>query len=119
MEYLFYYLLAVNIIACFFYGMDKWKARHGAWRIPERVLLLLAFVGGSWGFAWYADISSQNQKVQICHRCTGIAGCTVYSTDLYFYQLDAPFKLMGESLGGLVYFVFRMPDSKTCHCIKN
>lgn len=26
MEYLFYYLLAVNIIACFFYGMDKWKA---------------------------------------------------------------------------------------------
>ena len=49
MEYLFYYLLAVNIIACFFYGMDKWKARHGAWRIPERVLLLLAFVGGSLG----------------------------------------------------------------------
>ena len=49
MEYVFYYLLAVNIIACFFYGMDKWKARHGAWRIPERVLLLLAFVGGSLG----------------------------------------------------------------------
>ena len=49
MDYLFYYLLAVNIIACSFYGMDKWKARHGAWRIPERVLLLLAFVGGSLG----------------------------------------------------------------------
>lgn len=49
MEYILCYLLAVNVAAWIFYGVDKWKARHKAWRIPEWVLLLLAFAGGSAG----------------------------------------------------------------------
>lgn len=51
MRALLYYLLAINVIAFFAYGIDKWKARKGRWRIPERTLLLLAAVGGSIG-AW-------------------------------------------------------------------
>lgn len=31
------------------YGLDKWKAKSGAWRIPERTLLLTALAGGSVG----------------------------------------------------------------------
>jgi len=30
-------------------GIDKLKAVHGAWRIPEKTLLLLAIIGGSLG----------------------------------------------------------------------
>jgi uncharacterized membrane protein YsdA (DUF1294 family) len=33
------------------YGIDKWKAKHNKWRIPEATLLGLAVVGGSVG-AW-------------------------------------------------------------------
>ena len=44
-----YYLLVINAVAFFVYGIDKLKARKGRWRISEATLLLLAFVGGSIG----------------------------------------------------------------------
>ena len=46
-----YYLLVINAVAFFVYGIDKLKARKGWWRISESTLLLLALVGGSVG-AW-------------------------------------------------------------------
>ncbi len=45
------YLVAVNVITFFFYGIDKWKARRSKWRIPEATILGLAVIGGSLG-AW-------------------------------------------------------------------
>ena len=44
-----FYLLAVNLLTFVTYGVDKWKARHNRWRIPEATLLLLAALGGSIG----------------------------------------------------------------------
>ena len=49
MRYLMYYLSIINIAAWIMYGLDKWKAKSGAWRIPERTLLLTALAGGSAG----------------------------------------------------------------------
>lgn len=43
------YLLAMNLIAMAAMGIDKFKARHDAWRIPEATLMLLAALGGSVG----------------------------------------------------------------------
>ena len=45
------YLLAVNIATFFMYGIDKYKAKKGNWRISEATLLLMAAIGGSIG-AW-------------------------------------------------------------------
>lgn len=50
-EIFLYYLIAINIIAFIVYGIDKFKAKKGYWRIPESTLLLLAIIGGSVG-AW-------------------------------------------------------------------
>lgn len=44
-------LLILNLCTFLLYGIDKYKARHHLWRIPESTLLLLALVGGSLG-AW-------------------------------------------------------------------
>ena len=44
-----YYLLAVNVVAFAAFGIDKYKAKRGLWRISEATLLLLAVVGGSLG----------------------------------------------------------------------
>lgn len=42
-------ILVMNVVAFAAMGMDKRKARRGAWRIPERVLFGLAIFGGSVG----------------------------------------------------------------------
>ena len=43
------YLILINLTAFIVYGLDKRRAKRGAWRIPERTLILLAAVGGSVG----------------------------------------------------------------------
>ncbi len=45
------FLLSINVVTFFVYGIDKYKAKHAKWRISEATLLLLAIVGGSIG-AW-------------------------------------------------------------------
>lgn len=42
-------LVAYNFVVFAVYGVDKGKAKKGAWRIPERVLIFLAVIGGSVG----------------------------------------------------------------------
>lgn len=42
-------LFAFNVIAFIVYGIDKLKSKKGWWRIPEKTLLILAFMGGSLG----------------------------------------------------------------------
>lgn len=46
---LFIYLVAVNLVALLMFGIDKLKARHSFWRIPEKTLILSALLGGSIG----------------------------------------------------------------------
>ena len=46
---LLYYLLVINILTFAVYGIDKWKARQGSWRISEATLLMLAVIGGTIG----------------------------------------------------------------------
>ena len=46
---LLYYLIVINILTFAVYGIDKWKARQGSWRISEATLLILAIIGGCIG----------------------------------------------------------------------
>ena len=48
-EALLYYLIGINIVTFLVYGIDKWKAKQGSWRISEATLLILAVIGGSIG----------------------------------------------------------------------
>ena len=43
------YLVIMNLIAFSAMGIDKWKAKHQKWRIPEKTLFLWVFLGGSIG----------------------------------------------------------------------
>ena len=45
------YLVSINVVTFFMYGIDKWKAKKSRWRIREAALLGLAVLGGSIG-AW-------------------------------------------------------------------
>ena len=49
MKYLVFYIVLVNIIAFFLYGIDKRKAIKHKWRISEHTLLLFSVLGGGIG----------------------------------------------------------------------
>lgn len=44
-----FYLIAVNLLALFIYGYDKYCAKNFKCRIPEKVLISSAVIGGSIG----------------------------------------------------------------------
>nr|WP_325251235.1 DUF1294 domain-containing protein [uncultured Oscillibacter sp.] len=53
-ELLALWLIAINLVTFFVFGIDKWKAKRKAShestrRVPERTLFLLAALGGSAG----------------------------------------------------------------------
>ena len=43
------YFAAMSLLTFFAYGIDKLKAKKGAWRISEKTLLGLGAVGGALG----------------------------------------------------------------------
>ena len=43
------WLIAINLVTFAVYGIDKRRARRGAWRVPEKTLFLLPLLGGSVG----------------------------------------------------------------------
>ena len=43
------YLIVMNLIGLAVMAMDKSKARHHVWRIPEKTLFLVSILGGSVG----------------------------------------------------------------------
>lgn len=49
LKYVIIYLVAINIIGFFAMFIDKQKAKRGSWRIPEKTLFLLTFLGGGVG----------------------------------------------------------------------
>ena len=46
---MFIYLILINAAGVLFMLIDKAKAQKGLWRIPEKLLLFLAYIGGSLG----------------------------------------------------------------------
>jgi uncharacterized membrane protein YsdA (DUF1294 family) len=49
MKYLLIYLLLINALGFLLMLIDKWKAKHNRWRIPEATLMTVAALGGSVG----------------------------------------------------------------------
>lgn len=49
MRAFFIYLIVINILNFLIFGIDKWKARRGKWRIPEGTLIWMSIIGGSIG----------------------------------------------------------------------
>ena len=49
-----YILICINVVTFVVYGIDKWKAKQGSWRISEATLLLLAVIGALLGMqVWH------------------------------------------------------------------
>ena len=49
MQYFYIYLLLINAVSLVIMHIDKRNARRNLWRVPERSLFILTWIGGSLG----------------------------------------------------------------------
>ena len=76
-------LLIWNVIIFIIYGIDKFKARRGAWRIPEKILLTIALVCGGFG-AWLAGIAFHHKTRKWYFKTVWFLGMVTTLVALYF-----------------------------------
>ncbi|ORO39196.1 hypothetical protein B7728_06260 [Streptococcus oralis subsp. tigurinus] len=76
-------LLIWNVMIFLIYGIDKAKARRGAWRIPEKILLTLALVCGGFG-AWLAGIIFHHKTRKWYFKTVWFLGMVITLVALYF-----------------------------------
>ena len=76
-------ILIWNLLVFMIYGIDKSKARKGAWRIPEKYLLSFAFFCGGFG-AWLAGITFHHKTRKWYFWLAWICGIIVEIGILYY-----------------------------------
>jgi len=81
------YFIILNIIGLFSMRIDKQKAIHKKWRIPESTLFMIAILGGSLGSL--IGLKRFRHKTNHCSFTIGI-----------------PFILMIQIVGGLCLYYF-------------
>ena len=75
-------LLIWNLLVFMIYGIDKSKAKRGAWRIPEKYLLSFAFLCGGFG-AWLAAITFHHKTRKWYFKTVWFLGIVTTLVALY------------------------------------
>ena len=101
MKTILIYIAVINVIAFVLFGVDKWKAKHGSWRITEATLLDAAILGGSIGA--YLGMKVFHHKTQ--HKKF------VYGIPLIiFFHLLLVFFIIRWILSEIIMFNSRMSE---------
>lgn len=85
------YFIVMNIIGFALMGIDKYKAKKRAFRIPEATLFLIAIIGGSIGsiIGMYAF----RHKTRHWYFVYGMPFILLVQIILLFAILNAPFQI--------------------------
>ncbi|MFS9269169.1 DUF1294 domain-containing protein [Streptococcus infantis] len=75
-------LLIWNLLIFVIYGIDKSKAKRGAWRIPEKYLLSFAFLCGGFG-AWLAGVTFHHKTRKWYFKTVWFLGIVTTLATLY------------------------------------
>ena len=75
-------ILIWNLLVFMIYGIDKSKARKGAWRIPEKYLLSFAFLCGGFG-AWLAGVTFHHKTRKWYFKTVWFIGIVTTRVALY------------------------------------
>ena len=68
--------LAINLITFILYGVDKRRAKRGAWRIPEKTLLTGTWLLGGVG-AWLAMRMFRHKTKHIAFQVSAPVGAVL------------------------------------------
>lgn len=85
------YLIIVNLIGFALMGIDKYKAKKRAFRIPEATLFIVAVIGGSIGsiIGMYAF----RHKTRHWYFVYGMPAILIIQILLIAFLLHAPFEI--------------------------
>lgn len=75
-------ILIWNLLVFMIYGIDKSKAKRGAWRIPEKYLLSFAFLCGGFG-AWLAGVTFHHKTRKWYFKTVWFLGIVTTLVTLY------------------------------------
>ena len=75
-------LLIWNLLIFVIYGIDKSKAKRGAWRIPEKYLLSFAFLCRGFG-AWLAGVTFHHKTRKWYFKTVWFLGIVTTLVALY------------------------------------
>ena len=75
-------ILIWNLLVFMIYGIDKSKAKRGAWRIPEKYLLSFAFLCGGFG-AWLAGVTFHHKTRKGYFKTVWFLGIVTTLVTLY------------------------------------
>ena len=75
-------ILIWNLLIFMIYGVDKSKAKRGAWRIPEKYLLSFAFLCGGFG-AWLAGVTFHHKTRKWYFKTVWFLGIVTTLVTLY------------------------------------
>lgn len=79
------YLIVINIIGFFIMGIDKWKAKNNAWRIPENTLFAITALGG--GIGTIAGMYTFRHKTKKAKFTVGLPGILILEIAFIIYEL--------------------------------
>jgi len=68
LDRLILWLVFINLLVLGLFGLDKYRARHRQWRIPELFLFLIALLGGSFGAVVGMDLFRHKTQRRRFHR---------------------------------------------------
>lgn len=77
------YFIVINLFTFIIYGIDKYKAKKHLYRIPEKVLIGLAFAGGCIGAAAGMEVFHHKTRHRNFQLCIPIS-CMVWGMGFYF-----------------------------------
>ena len=79
------YLLVINVVGFLYMGIDKWKAKHNAWRIPENTLFGITALGG--GIGTIVGMYTFRHKTQKTKFTIGLPAILILEIILLVYEL--------------------------------
>ena len=79
------YLIIINIVGFIYMGLDKWKAKRNAWRIPEDTLFAITALGG--GIGTIAGMYTFRHKTKKAKFTIGLPAILILEIILLIYEL--------------------------------
>jgi len=86
MNLYFIWLILISVITFFVYGYDKFQAKRGGWRVPEKVLHGLALAGGFMG-GWIGRVVFHHKTRKPIFTVILVISTLIYIGITYFFFL--------------------------------